>query len=472
MMRRLAGLLCSCFLATSAFAATIPNAGFEQADADGGAGPAYWSTDQWGGVKATFTWTMAGHAGRGARVDVTADGGGGDAKWWGVDFAADGQDKTYQVGDWYRATVPSTLLLWVRYADGTESYITATTLPPSDKWAHVNAIVTVPEGAQRLRVLHTVGQIGTLEIDDVSCQGNEGSTTPVTGKFKATVSFTFDDGWLSAYNMLIPRLDKKGWKGTNFIITTYPDKPGYQSDYILSKHVKSLMDRCHEVASHTLTHPDLTTLTAAQWSAEVFDPIATLKSWGSGALGIAPPFGAYNADILTVMTQRYAYMRTLHPDVNQPPYNVHELNGHVLTNTSKDNELEELLTRAEQVDGGWVILVFHRASADAPSDAYVTPDQFQSFLDLVEKHGANVETIGQHLGLYKCAELPTQPTLVVGDKTLDAPAQATEATLAAADASAAGGCQAGARPQGMWPLMLAFLLLGLRRSATKFNVRP
>ena len=99
-------------------------------------------------------------------------------------------------------------------------------------------------------------------------------------------------------------------------------------------------------------------------------------------------------------------------------------------------------------------------------------DEAEGYRDLVEKHGANVETIGQHLGLYTCAELPTQPTLVVGDKTLDPPAAATEATLAAADAPAAGGCQAGARPQVMWPLLLAFLLLRLRRTATKLNVRP
>ena len=158
-------------------------------------------------------------------------------------------------------------------------------------------------------------------------------------------------------------------------------------------------------------------------------------------------------------------MRTLHPDVNQPPYNAHELNGHVLTNISQDNELEELLTRAEQIDGGWVILVFHRASADAPSDAYVKPDQFQGFVDLVAKHGAKVETIGEHLGYFKCAELPAQPTLVVGDKSLDPPAEVTpvDHTDTGTDSNPPAGCQAGTRQPWPWPLLLAFAWVAARR---------
>ena len=446
------------------FAATVPNAGFEQANSDGGAGPANWTSDQWGAVQATFTWTTAGHSGRGARVDVTSSGVDGDAKWWGVDFAADGADKKYTVSDWYHATVPTNLLLWIRFLDGTESYQPLATLPAAATWTQASAIATIPEGAQRLRVLHTISQVGTLEIDDVACQGNDG-TTPLIGKYKATVSFTFDDGWLSAYNMLIPRLDKKGWKSTNFIITTYPDKPGYQSDYILSKHVKSLQDRCHEVASHTLTHPDLATLATAAWTSEITDPIAMLNAWGVAPHGIAPPFGSYTPEILAAMSKRYPYMRTLHPDVNLPPYHLHELNGHVLTNISKNDELEELLTRAEQVDGGWIILVFHRAASDSPSDAYVRPDQFQGFVDLIAQHGAKVESIGQHLGLLKCAELPPEPTLVVGDETLEPPAEATAAS-ASADTSSSSGCQA--TPVGNWraPFFLLACVVLLRRRAS------
>jgi MYXO-CTERM domain-containing protein len=457
--------------ACPAFAATVPNGGFEQANADGAASPAYWTTDQWGSVVATFTWTNDGHSGRGARVDVSASGTEGDAKWWGTDFAADGSAKTYVISDWYRASVPTDLLIWVRFADGTESYQAVATLAASATWTQALELTTIPEGAQRLRVLHVISQVGHLEIDDVTCEGKDGTVLP--SKFKATVSFTFDDGWLSAYNMLIPRLDKKGWKSTNFIITTYPDKPGYQSDYILSKQVKSLIERCHEVASHTLTHPDLATLTTAEWTAEITEPIPTLKNWGSDAFGIAPPYGSYTPEILAAMAKLYPYMRTLHPDVNQPPYNAHELNGHVLTNTSNDAELEELLTRAEQIDGGWIILVFHRAAPDAPTDAHVRPEQFQGFLDLIEKHGAKVETVGEHLGYFKCTELPSQPTLVVGDKSLDPPVPATEVAQTPTtepDVQPPSGCQAGTQPQTPWLLLLVVLGLAVRRR--QLNVRP
>ena len=454
-------------------AATVPNAGFEQKNVDGAEMPADWTADQWGAVAATFTWTTTGHVGRGARVQVTATGSEGDAKWYGTDFATDPGAGKYVVADWYHSDVETELILNAIAADGTDSYVSVATLPPAATWTLAEGTVVVPAGTQRLRVLHVIRAVGTLDIDDVTCKGVDG-TTVQPGKYKATVSFTFDDGWLSAYNMLIPRLDQKGWPATHFIITTYPDKPGYQSDYILSAQVKSLIARGHEVCSHTLTHRDLATLTQPEWTSELHDPIATLQSWGAKAAGFAAPYGSYTPAITTYAATQYAYLRTLHPDVNVPPYDLQALNGHVITNTSDLAELEELLTRAEQVDGGWVILVFHRAGPVLPPDmpgveAYVRPDDFQTMLDLIEKHGAKVETVGQHLAVFTPTKLPDDPTLVVGDKALDPPDVATKATLTTTDTATTpdAGCQSAPMPTGLglWPLMGALMCLFWKRKS-------
>ena len=114
-------LVAVCF-ALPARAATIPNAGFEQKNADGQELPSDWAPDQWGGVQATFLWTTDGHAGRGARVDVSQTGTEGDAKWLGVDFAADTGATTYIVGDWYRANVATELILNTIDANGNNGW--------------------------------------------------------------------------------------------------------------------------------------------------------------------------------------------------------------------------------------------------------------------------------------------------------------------------------------------------------------
>lgn len=436
---------------TEAWAAAVPNAGFENANGDGGSGPADWKPDFWGNISAEFTWTTTGHTGRGARVDVKSSSGDGDAKWLGSEFDSDGSDIHYRVSDWYRSDVPTDLILYTAYADGSYAYLSVATLPAAATWTEAKADVAVPDGALSMRVLHTIHNVGYLEIDDVVCVGQDGSALG-PGQYQATVTFTFDDGWLSAYNMLIPQLDERGWKATNFIISSYPDKPGYQSDYIGTKHIKSLMDRCHEVTSHTVTHPDLVSLPAEQWQLELANSLKTLQSWGTPSYGVAPPYGSYSPEITAQASKLYTYLRTLHPDINQPPYNLMALNGHVLTNLSTAGELEDLIKRAEHVDGGWVVLVFHRSAIAPPSDAYVSPKQFKGFLEVVAKHNAKVETIAQHLALSSCTEVVAPPP-VVGDKSLAAPEAATKATAATAGSDT--GCQAG--PRGLPPGLLALL---------------
>ncbi|MBI5608198.1 MAG: polysaccharide deacetylase family protein, partial [Deltaproteobacteria bacterium] len=435
--------LCAGLGVRPAWAATVPNPGFEAPNEDG-SGPADWKPSYWGLVTAEFEWTTTGHVGRGARVQVTSSKGEGDARWYGTDFEADGTDIHYRVSDWYRSDVPSELILWVGFADGEYAYLPVASLPAAATWTLAQADLTIPPGALSLQVLHTIHDIGYLEIDDVTCEGLDGSALG-PGAYQATVSFTFDDGWLSAYNMLTPQLDQRGWKATHFLITDYPEKPGYQSDFITVKQIHALLDRCHEVASHTVTHPDLATLPPAEVQAELSNSLQSLKGWGITPFGLALPFGSTTPAVTEQAGKLYSYVRTMNPDINKPPYPVHALNGHVMGIASTAYELELLLRRAEHVDGGWVILVFHRASNTPPGEDYVTMKQFKGFLEVVAQHNAKVETIAQHLGLSKCVEV-VKPPPVIGDKSLDPPEPATKATAPATAADDAG-CQASAQAQ-------------------------
>ncbi len=424
--------------ARPAYAAKVPNGDFETPNADG-TGPEDWKPSFWGLVTAEFEWTTTGHAGRGARLQVVSSQGEGDARWFGTDFEADGTDIHYRVSDWYRSDVPSELILWVGFAEGEYAYLPVASLPAAATWTLAQADLTIPPGALSLQVLHTVHDIGYLEIDDVACEGLDGSALG-PGAYQATVSFTFDDGWLSTYNMLTPQLDQRGWKATHFLITDYPEKPGYQSDFITVKQIHSLLDRCHEVASHTVTHPDLATLTPDQVQVELAKSLDSLKSWGVTPYGLALPFGSTTPAITEQAGKLYAYVRTMNPDLNKPPYQPLALNGHVMGRDSTAYELELLLRRAEHVDGGWVILVLHRASNTPPGEDYVTMKQFKSFLEVVASHNAKVETIAQHLGLAATCTEVVAPPPIIGDKSLDPPEPATKAT-AAIIPGADAGCQ-------------------------------
>lgn len=70
------------------------------------------------------------------------------------------------------------------------------------------------------------------------------------------VSLTFDDGYKSQYTDMLPILEKYGLKGTFYVITGLIGAPHYLNE----DQLKELYVRGHEIGSHTVSHPYLTTL--------------------------------------------------------------------------------------------------------------------------------------------------------------------------------------------------------------------
>jgi peptidoglycan/xylan/chitin deacetylase (PgdA/CDA1 family) len=78
---------------------------------------------------------------------------------------------------------------------------------------------------------------------------------------KSAFSFTFDDGCMSQYTYAAPILDSFGFKATFYVIIglTTDDLPGIEL-FGTWKQYRAMALEGHEIASHTVNHPDLTTL--------------------------------------------------------------------------------------------------------------------------------------------------------------------------------------------------------------------
>jgi len=62
---------------------------------------------------------------------------------------------------------------------------------------------------------------------------------------------TFDDGGVSAVDVIAPLLEQRGWHGHFFITTDYIGQPGFLS----ARQVRELAARGHIVGSHSASHP-------------------------------------------------------------------------------------------------------------------------------------------------------------------------------------------------------------------------
>ena len=66
------------------------------------------------------------------------------------------------------------------------------------------------------------------------------------------VFLTFDDGRVSAFSCVAPELERLGWRGHFFVITSLIGRPGY----LEHGHIRELHRRGHLIGSHSCSHPE------------------------------------------------------------------------------------------------------------------------------------------------------------------------------------------------------------------------
>lgn len=101
------------------------------------------------------------------------------------------------------------------------------------------------------------------------------------------IVLSFDDGYLGQYLDAMPILEEKGWAGQLNLKSEGSD--------LSSKQVKKMYRAGWEIASHTITHPDLTTLDPSALEQELVGSKQQLeKDLGIEIVNFCYPAGQYN----------------------------------------------------------------------------------------------------------------------------------------------------------------------------------
>lgn len=117
-----------------------------------------------------------------------------------------------------------------------------------------------------------------------------------------TAAITFDDGPWHYSTIISDTLAAAGAKGTFFVNGKNVGCIYDDASVASLKHAYALG---HQVASHTWSHPDLTTLTEAQTNTELDRVEVALKNiLGVVPALVRPPFGSYNDLIVQIAANR------------------------------------------------------------------------------------------------------------------------------------------------------------------------
>ena len=358
-------------------------------EAGSGSTPTGWSKDNWGNLKATYSYPVTGaNGGKGAKVVVTS-WKSGDAKWRSNSVAVS-SSTIYRFTNDYNATVPTEVTAEFEMSDGSYRYEWVGSAPATaGAWNALAIEITVPRGAVALSVLHLLDKNGTLTIDNASLVA-----LPANPFAEGMVTFVFDDGLSSQYNNARPILNTAGIKSTYAIIT---QQVGGGSNYMTWTNVTGLKGEANEISAHSRTHPDLTTLSSTAAQQEIQGSYDDLVAQSLTPNTFVYPVGGVDPNtIQRVKNAGFVGARASFFGLNSPTAEKYALYDIRLDKTTTLASAKELIDQAI-ADKRWLVFELHDVVGSGGDDLALSTSLFQSIVNYVKQTGIKTVTLQQGL---------------------------------------------------------------------------
>lgn len=313
-------------------------------------------------------------------------------------------------------TAPSTIA-WAEVefalANGGYRYFPLSTVGTNTSWAKFSDDFFTPSDAVTATVYVFLRSNGGVAIDNAALielapPGSPSFDSSLNYSLRRPlVSITFDDGTGDIWNNAMPLLDAKGYKTTQYLVSTFIGTDGFMG----VNNIVDLNNAGHELASHSSTHRSLVGLTSTDLSYETYTAQSTLRfmfpscylqnTYGTEKCfsQFAFPYGDVDQTVLNQIKRNHRSARGTNDGLNtrsiltssssvsmQAKYRLHA--QMVLNPSAGGGGVAELNRWLSDVKASktWLILVYHRVKEDP--DAYgLTPAEFGAHLDAIASSG-------------------------------------------------------------------------------------
>lgn len=219
---------------------------------------------------------------------------------------------------------------------------------------------------------------------------------------EALISITFDDGWESAYSAGLPTMQKYGVKTTQYILAGEFNNPAYLS----MDQTHALQDAGHEIASHTMTHPNLTKLSDKDLNFQLVKSKKILEKEFGPIKDFASPLGEHNGKTVANIKKSYRSDRNTAgdpaevgpEDVNtKDNFNQYDIIAYTVRANTPLEYIDNLITYA-QAHNAWVVLTYHQIDNNSNTEEYsVSPAAFEAQMKLLYERQIRMQMMGQVL---------------------------------------------------------------------------
>lgn len=211
------------------------------------------------------------------------------------------------------------------------------------------------------------------------------------------VTFTFDDGTRHLYTLAAPLFSAKNLKAVIYGETYYLTSG---EDWVMTwDELKDLRDRLGwEIGSHTVTHPNLTTLSAAALEKELADSKKTFLDHGIVATAFSSPYGEYNNKVLKAIAKHYSSHRAAWggPNIWPDNYNDYELWTMEVKHTTPPEEVMGWIDEAI-ANNQWLVLLLHDVVVGTPVEYEYNQADLEKIVNYTASRPINVVTMQEGL---------------------------------------------------------------------------
>ena len=231
------------------------------------------------------------------------------------------------------------------------------------------------------------------------------------------VSITFDDGWGTQFTNARPLMNARGFKGTYYLISQSV-RDSYSCCLNVAQ-VQTLKADGNELGSHSVTHPDLTSLTPAALDSELRDSKAYLEStFGVSVPTFASPYGLFNPTVLSAIRSVYRVHRGVTAGLADADSYVDQLPSYIVHNTTPVAAVKAIIDSAI-AQKKWAILTFHDiVTAGASTDIQYNRADFTAILDYLRTKRVPVVTMSQGVANLNGRITPPESGLTIYDDSL------------------------------------------------------
>lgn len=215
---------------------------------------------------------------------------------------------------------------------------------------------------------------------------------------KGKIIFTFDDG--TTGDLLAEKiLTSNNQKAVSFITINWLNN----KNFMTLEDLKYLQNKGWDISSHSMSHPDMITISDNAMATEMNDSYDWLVNNGfrKSAIFFAYPYGHLNHKVIEKAKQRYILARSVlgGRQPNLSPGSVDKLHKLKIMEIRSNTTVQSVKDRINSTldNGSLLILLFHRIVKENPGTFEYNVSNFKEISDSVNISGIEVKTFSDYM---------------------------------------------------------------------------